>query len=36
MASHPGILTEDVAARFLVGLGTPDKAYSGLRNMVDW
>ena len=36
VAAKPGILTDDIAARFLVGLGSSDKAYQGLRNMVDW
>lgn len=36
VAQHPSVLTEDVAARFVVGLGTADKAYTGLKNMVDW
>lgn len=36
MARHTDVLTDDIAARFLVGLGTADKAYQGLRSMVDW
>ncbi|PRW59356.1 DEAD box RNA helicase isoform B [Chlorella sorokiniana] len=35
VAEHPAVLTQDVAARFVVGLG-PEKAYTGLKNMVDW
>lgn len=35
VAAHPGVLTDDIAARFVVGLG-PDKAYTGMRSMVDW
>ncbi len=35
MAEHPDVLTQDIAARFVVGLGQ-DKAYTGLKNMVDW
>jgi len=33
---HPAVLTDDIAARFLVGLGSGDKAYQGIRNMVEW
>ncbi len=29
-------MTDDIAARFLVGLGHGDKAYQGLKNMVAW
>ena len=36
VAAKPAILTEDIAARFLVGLGSSDKAYQALRSMVDW
>lgn len=36
MDEHPGILNDDIAARFLVGLGHGDKAYQGLKNMVTW
>lgn len=35
MAEHPEVLTHDIAARFVVGLG-PDKAWTGLKSMVDW
>jgi hypothetical protein len=36
VAAKPAILTEDIAARFVVGLGSSDKAYQALRSMVDW
>jgi hypothetical protein len=36
VAAHPGVLSADVAARFLVGLGQGDKAYEALRKMVAW
>ncbi|KAL4434285.1 hypothetical protein ABPG75_000726 [Micractinium tetrahymenae] len=36
VAEHPAVLTDDTASRFLVGLGSADKAYQGLKNMVEW
>lgn len=35
MALHPAVLTDDIAARFVVGLGS-NKAYMGLKQMVEW
>ena len=35
VAAHPNVLSDDIAARFVVGMGT-DKAYTGLRSMADW
>ncbi|GAB4815034.1 hypothetical protein N2152v2_002080 [Parachlorella kessleri] len=33
---HPGLVTPNVAERFLIGWGTPAQAYTGLVDMVDW
>lgn len=33
---YPGILTEDIARRFLIGLGSETKASAGLTSMAKW